>query len=231
MACPVAEAPRPQCRSPVPVFLRPPEGQRSAGMALLSAAESRCSQCPAPAKAGAAFLPRGLKHRWASDLGVEAHASWWFREGSGMARSRAASCALLCRICASLVAKAAGTETMGTVEMGQEALLPRPLSRAPSGLLVLIPHARRSQGPLLPSSSIIPGHSFPTVISCGENDSLESPISNCYRGGSGQWGAHCPEGTQHGQTKRCHLLGQPGASDSLLRRSARPLLRELRSSV
>lgn len=140
-------------------------------------AEDRRGQCPAPAKAGAAFLPRGLRHRWAGDLGVEAHASRWLREGSGMARLRAASCALLLGICASLVATAAGTETMGTMEMGREALLPRPLSCAPAGLLVPTPHAGRSRGPLLPSSSIIPGPSFPTVISCGENSSYESPVS------------------------------------------------------
>lgn len=41
------------------------------------------------------------------------------------------------------------------------------------------PHACRAWGPLLPSGAVIPGHSlFPTVISCGENDSFESPVSN-----------------------------------------------------
>lgn len=94
-----------------------------------------------------------------------------------MARLRAASCALLLGICASLVATAAGTETMGTMEMGREALLPRPLSCAPAGLLVPTPHAGRSWSPLLPSGSIIPGPSFPAVISCGENSSFESPVS------------------------------------------------------
>lgn len=44
---------------------------------LFSAAEHRWSWYPAPAEAGAAFLPHALKHRWASDLGIEAHASWW----------------------------------------------------------------------------------------------------------------------------------------------------------
>lgn len=41
------------------------------------------------------------------------------------------------------------------------------------------PHACRAWGPLLPSGAVIPGHSlFPTMISCGENDSFESPVSN-----------------------------------------------------
>lgn len=172
--------PTPQRGSPAPVVLRPPGGGGGSQQGRLCSrlpAEDRRGQCPAPAEAGAAFLPRGLRHRWAGDLGVEAHASRWLREGSGMARRRAASCALLLGICASLVATAAGTETMGTIEMGREALLPRPLSCAPAGLLVPTPHAGRSRGPLLPSSSIIPGPSFPAVISCGENSSYESPVS------------------------------------------------------
>lgn len=172
--------PTPQRGSPAPVVLRPPGGGGGSQQGRLCSrlpAEDRRGQCPAPAKAGAAFLPRGLRHRWAGDLGVEAHASRWLREGSGMARRRAASCALLLGICASLVATVAGTETMGTMEMGREALLPRTLSCAPAGLLVPTPHAGTSRGPLLPSSSIIPGSSFPAVISCGENSSYESPVS------------------------------------------------------
>ena len=45
-------------RSSVPVFLRSEKGLFLAGMDLLSVAKNRCSQYPAPAKAGTAFPHR-----------------------------------------------------------------------------------------------------------------------------------------------------------------------------
>lgn len=67
------------------------------------------------------------------------------------------------RSCASLVPKAAGMETMETMEMGQEVLFPWLLSIRPPGAATLA----GLSGPPSPSppSAIIPGHSFPTVIS------------------------------------------------------------------
>lgn len=68
-------------RSPGSVFLGRESRLRSAGIELLSAAKSRCSWQPAPAKPGVAFVPHSRGRGWASDLGVEARGSWQCWEG------------------------------------------------------------------------------------------------------------------------------------------------------
>ena len=84
------------------------------------------------------------------------------------------ACLLLHRSCASLVPKAARKETMETMETGQEAPLAWPLSSHPLRTATLA----SLWGPPPAPSIIIPGHSFPTAISCRENDSFESPVLN-----------------------------------------------------
>lgn len=78
MAYQVARTLGSQFRSPVSGL---ESGLHSAGIDLLSAAKHRCSCYPAPAKAGTAFVPHSLQHRWASDLGVDARVSRQLWEG------------------------------------------------------------------------------------------------------------------------------------------------------
>ena len=140
---------------------------RRGGSAL--SCQQQMQLVPAPAKAGAAFLPHSLEPRWARDLGIQAHASWWLWEGLGMVRSTETSSALLCRICALVVPKAVGMETMETKQPGQQApwVSEQHSSR---GCWASVLTLAGLLGSLPAASPIIPGHLFSTVISWGEND-------------------------------------------------------------
>ena len=161
-------------RSSVPVFLRSEKGLYLAGMI--------CCLLPRTDAASTLHLPRlallfptgpqtqmgRWPWHWGTCFSVAAGGqAWW--------GAWPPACPLLHRNCASLVPKAARKETMETMETGQKAHLAWPLSSHPPRTATLA----SLWGPPPAPSIIIPGYSFPTAISCRENDSFESPVLNC----------------------------------------------------
>lgn len=160
-------------RSSVPVFLRSEKGLYLAGMI--------CCLLPRTDAASTLHLPRlallspqGLKHRWAGDLGIEAMLLGSCRR-SGVVGSVAACLAPPAQELCIAGPQGSKEGNHGNHGDGAGGSSPWPLSSHPPRTAT---HASLWGPPPAPSI-IIPGYSFPTAISCRENDSFESPVLNC----------------------------------------------------
>lgn len=153
-------------------FLKIREGSLLGRNDLLSAAKNRCSQDPAPAKAGAAVPHRASNTDGRVTLALR-HMLLSSCRRSGVVGSMAACLSPAQELC---IAGPQGSKEGNHGNHGDGAGgSSRLASEQPPSEDC---HTCKSLGASSCPSIIIPGHSFPTAISCRENDSFESPVLN-----------------------------------------------------